>query len=78
MNLSQQQKRLWGKRLVLLAVVSLLIMALSGQMDLSDPFQGCESWNACTGDREGSGQLLMFILFVLGGGLVWHFVDEKK
>jgi hypothetical protein len=78
MSLSPKQK-LWGKRLLLLMVASFLIMVFSRRMDISDPFGGCDGYyKACMVDMESIGQLYMFVLLTLGGGLIWHFADERK
>jgi len=87
MNLSQNQK-LWGKRLLLLAVVSLLIMTIAGQIDMSHPFKEKVSclnrYIPTIGERRQAcyesdiGQVITFILHIAAGTLIWHFVDEKK
>jgi len=66
--------------MILLVAVSLLIMVLSGQMDLSEPL-GCYDGfrSSCIRiDSEGVGQVVTFILLVVSGSLIWHFADERK
>lgn len=80
MSFSSKEK-LWGKRLLLLVVVSLLVMGITGQMDFNYPFQTCDTGTGLKKrvcDITDTGQVLMLVLLVIAGILIWHFADERK
>ena len=55
-------------------------MVFSRRMEIDDLFGGCSGYKHedCMVDMDSIGQLYMFVLLVLGGGLTWHFADERK